>query len=1237
MIGTRLGPYSVSTELGAGAMGTVWLAEVAEDEAIVPRGTRVAVKVVHPHLLGQPGFFKRFMREAEIGRQVDHENVVRTFDVDALEIEGTTAHFLVMEYVEGRTLRAMLQDLGTVPEALLREIARQVAAGLSAIHDAGVVHRDLKPENILVTHDDQVRIMDLGVAKLVEASVALTRSGNFAGSLLYAAPEQFGDEPIGPAADLYSLGVLLYELATGENPFRRDGVGRVIAAHLHETPRSAIETGADVSPFFNEVLTALLAKDPAARFECAAALRGVMEQGERSAWWAERERDLMRSRGPLPVVPVRRETELYGRESELGILCGALQRARQGEGNTVLFEGEAGIGKTRLVDAFLKELNGDDVHVLYGSYSPSGGQSGISDSITDHFGLARLEEALGPYLTVTPSLVPAFAALVKHESPPAGSDPIQGDSLHAVMVHLMRGLAAEKPLVWVIDDLHFADVDSRKIALSLARAVQGHRVLLLVTSRPGLPEDELAHLSRLGHYRRAGLGRLSPRQVIQLLRDAFKSEALADRLGAKVAYKSDGVPFFVFEMIRGLKDGQFLQERADGTWIETQVIEEIEVPSAVKDLIEARLRDLSDDERNILDVAAVNGFEFDPDVLARVLERRPIAMLQRLAGIERRSGVVRTAGDDYRFDHHQIQEVLYEGMAGRLRKEYHAAIGEALETRHPEPDGATAADICGHLLRGGRGTDARPHLDAALTHLEKAYRNEAMLDLARRALDVDGLLPDEERVEVLLRVAARHGLRGARSDERAALDEAVALADAGNGVRLRAKALASLGWHLVQVSDFADARQRLEQATSLAGDVGDAKIEGRATGNLGNVHWCLGEYEDARSCHERHLAISKDIGDRKGETFAMGNLGNVAWSQGSYEEARERFVAVLALTRETGDLRSEAVATCGLGNVYLDLGEFEKARACYEDSLARSREIGNPQWEAVATGNLGNVLLGQGQAKEARARYERSLALAREIGDLRGETTATGNLASLFLTLGRSEEALATCGRFVALAREIRDRRGEAIATGNLGNAYLGLGDDGEARRHLERWHAIACEIGNRRLEGHALFALSSLDERDGNPDEALRLLGESLDLRRELGEMGTIADTLVAMARIDAARGHVDRARTSLDEALAIATEVGSPGTILAATVDLARLPDGDMCAALAAFEEHGDKSGHGTVMDIRFRLWELTDDETHLDDAHRLLCFMRDHAPEEYRETMITNVILHRDIMAAWQEHGR
>jgi predicted ATPase len=340
-------------------------------------------------------------------------------------------------------------------------------------------------------------------------------------------------------------------------------------------------------------------------------------------------------------------TKLYGRETELPLCREAWEQAKDGRGNVLLLEGEAGIGKSRLVDALLTGLNGADAHVLYGSYPPSGGMGGISDAIVAKFGRADLAEALKPYLTITPTLVPAFAAVVKREAPPEGAAELQGDALHAVCVHFMRALAEEKPLLWIVEDLHFADSDSRMLLRSLARAVEGHPILLLATTRPGTPENELAHFGRLENYRRTGLGRLSPREVILLLQDAFGSDALAEKLGGRVALQSDGIPFFVFEMIRGLKEGQFITQLPDGSWVESKLIEKIEVPPAVKDLIDARLRDLAREDRAILDVGSVLGFEFDPDLVACVRELPCVHVLEVLGDIERRSGVVRAFGSLY--------------------------------------------------------------------------------------------------------------------------------------------------------------------------------------------------------------------------------------------------------------------------------------------------------------------------------------------------------------------------------------------------------------------------------------------------------------------------------------------------------------------------------------------------------------------------------------------------------------
>jgi tetratricopeptide (TPR) repeat protein len=1273
----RIGDYRILEELGRGGMGIVYLAAAERDVAGVPAGQRVALKVIHPHLLERRGFFKRFLREAEIGKKVRHENVVRTLDVDAAQAGVQTVHYLVIEYVEGKTLRSLARDLGTVPEALLREIALQTASGLAAIHGAGIVHRDLKPENLLITDDHRVRIMDLGVARPIQETLALTQEDQFAGSLLYAAPEQFERGEVTPAADLYALGVLLYELATGAHPFRADEMAAVMKAHLETVPPRANETRPEISAFFSELLATLLEKEPQRRIESAEALRDLIEGSERTTWWTEREREVRRARERIPAVPVQRETNLYGRETELALLRDAWARTEQGRGNTLLLEGEPGIGKSRLVDAFLRDWDGRQGRVLYGSYPPSGGMGAISDAILDQFGAGDLEERLRPYLTVTPSLVPTFAAIVKHESLPPGAQPLEGDTLHAVCVQLMRALAAERPLLWVIEDLHFGAKESRNLALALARTVKGHRILLVLTTRPGLAEEELAHFSRLENFRRATLGRLSAREVVLLLQDAFRSEALADKLGARIALKSDGVPFFVFEMIRGLKEGQFITELPDGSYVESRAIEQIEVPSAVKDLIEARLRGLAREDRAILDTASVLGFEFDPDLVARVRQLARVQVLEVLGDIERRSGVVRASGSRYRFDHHQIQEVVYEHLSRGLKEEYHTLLAEAFAgCVQGELSGEDHAFLASHHLRGSQPGNGLPHLMPALEQLEVSYRNEAAIELAALALREPGLFGGAKRAEVLLRKAGRHDLRGEWDAMRTALDEALALADGSESAALRARVRIALGGHLAQTAANEDAQNRLEQALRLAREAEDKKLERITMGKLAGLLRVKSCYEEARAHYEQELVLSREIGDRQGEAVATSNLGYLCLCQGRYEEARaqcERGLALLggiedrrdeaaltvnlgfvcmsqsayeearvhlerhlALCRETGDRRGEATATGNLGRLFGLQQRYEEAHARFERHLVLAREMGDRYGEAASMSNLGLNRYCQGRYEEARAHLEEALELKRELGDRKGEADTSANLGLVAQAQGRCRETHAHHGRCRAISLEIGDRQGEALATGNLGLVFDRLGRREQARQHFERHLALAREIGDRRQEGYALWSLAMNAGYRGDTETALRLHGEALALWRGLGYKHMVADSLADAGKVEFARGDHESAVAHTEEAMALAREVQQPDTILSTTVCRARLPGGDKDAALAALEEHEAHVTHDTKMEARFYLWELTRDRAHLEKAHCLLCFMRDHAPADCRVSMIENFPLHRDIMKAWEEHG-
>src|SRR5262245_13832645 len=209
--------YALEAVLGAGGMGTVYRARERSS------GRLVALKVVHPHLRAIPGYVERLRREAGIGSRVVQRNVVRTMGLADHAAGSDTLQALVTEYVEGQTLLGLLAELGRVPEQLCRHIGHGIAMGLAAIHAAGAIHRDLKPENVLNTSEHVLKVMDLGFARVLDLVDGLSQSGAFVGSLRYAAPEQLrGRDSVDARADLFALGLVLYELVTGHHALDLD-------------------------------------------------------------------------------------------------------------------------------------------------------------------------------------------------------------------------------------------------------------------------------------------------------------------------------------------------------------------------------------------------------------------------------------------------------------------------------------------------------------------------------------------------------------------------------------------------------------------------------------------------------------------------------------------------------------------------------------------------------------------------------------------------------------------------------------------------------------------------------------------------------------------------------------------------------------------------------------------------------------------------------------------------------
>ena len=259
LVGRELGPYRLLREIGGGGMGTVY---EAED---VRLGRRVAVKLLPPEYSRDRRAKERFLREARAASAVDHPNLCTVYDVG----ESGGRLYIVLAFYEGETLRERLR-CGPLPLAEAREVAIQVARGLARAHEAGIIHRDIKPANVMLTRRGEVKILDFGIARLEGDEASLTRTGASWGTPAYMSPEQARGDSVDARTDVWSLGVMLYEMVAGRRPFRGDSLEAVVSAILTREPEPLERGRPEVAAGLVRVVERALSKDPADRSASAA-------------------------------------------------------------------------------------------------------------------------------------------------------------------------------------------------------------------------------------------------------------------------------------------------------------------------------------------------------------------------------------------------------------------------------------------------------------------------------------------------------------------------------------------------------------------------------------------------------------------------------------------------------------------------------------------------------------------------------------------------------------------------------------------------------------------------------------------------------------------------------------------------------------------------------------------------------------------------------------------------------
>jgi len=464
-----------------------------------------------------------------------------------------------------------------------------------------------------------------------------------------------------------------------------------------------------------------------------------------------------------------------------------------------------------------------------------------------------------------------------------------------------------------------------------------------------------------------------------------------------------------------------------------------------------------------------------------VLGRKRLEILQTLAEIERRSGIVRATGSAFQFDHHLLQEVLYSALPESLRAEYHALLATEYEARaglqgqsSERVPGEAAVFLTEHFFKGKRTQEGSRLMIRALKHLEARYDNGSFLNLADLALTQMGGEDPALRCEVRVLQARVLNRLGLGEVEGRTTASAISDAKASNDPSWIARAYLARGVFLLDASDYAGAQGALQEALEQAARCGDRRSGAEALLVLGAVHVARGDITEAQQCYTRSLNRFADLDDMKGVADAVGRQGLIHMSR-NHRLAKEAFEYRIRLCRKLGDREGEALSAVHLGEI-TSHSQSEEARSYFELGMTLSREIGLRHGEARAHSGLGMMFRSLGHLRESRAHLEESLTIYQEIGHSENQAIVWMSLGWLDLDEGNVDAAERHFNSALDTFRELAVGRGVASVRLGLGQLAYIRSDSSRARALFE--DVLAHRDGPGRSEPLILLGRLQFDEK---------------------------------------------------------------------------------------------------------------------------------------------------------------
>ena len=1041
---TLAGHYSVLEKIGSGAMGVVYR---ARDNRL---SRNVALKVLPTGMLANDLARQQFHREARALSQLNHPNIatIHEFDTEA------GMDFLVMEYVPGTTLAQKLAK-HTLAEEEVASLGAQIVLALESAHEQGLIHRDLKPGNIMVTPKGHVKVLDFGLAKLVEpmnvsaTTLSLAEPEGVVGTLPYMSPEQLRGDKVDVRSDLYSVGAVLYEMATSRRPFPETHGPRLIDAILHRLPPSPSAVNSSVSVPLEKIILKALEKEPQRRY-----------QSDKELWT-----DLDRLRVPalasaVPVVLPKHWMLVAAIATILVFLAGfaLLWQRSNGVTDQTL--------RNRSPSPWTIKPRRSVAVLGFKNVSGKNDTAWLSTALSE---MLKTELAAGERLrTVSGEEV----ARAKTELALGETDSFAKDTLLRIRDYLDTDL--------VICGSYVVLGEKVRLDLRLQDAGSGETVESLSETATATDAKELSYLVSWTGARlkqKLGIEKLTPPEEDQLRRSQ-PSSLEATRLYAEGLDK-----LRLFDAL------------------------------AARDRLE---RALAEDPSNALarSALATTFSALGYGERAKQEARKAVELSASLSREERLlvQGRSWEAARDWQKEV-EVYRTLFGFFPDNL--EYGLQLASAQISHGKGREALATIDV---LKKLPPPAGNHPRIDLAEARAAEALSDFAR-EQAAAARAADKAIAQGARLVVAgARLWEGQALRSLGHLERArsALEEARRIYSTAGDFWGTANAITNLAVVLRDLGDASGAKTMAQESLATYRKIGDKKGVAAALTNLASMARSQGQLTEAKKMYGEALPIFREISDRSNQATTLNNIANLLALQGELLQAEEVYEQALTIFREIENKNAVATVLGNIADLQAERGNLASAKNLYSESVRTFRQIGNRSFLAHKLSGLGDILATEGDLTEARRSHEEALLIRKELAEKGGIAESQLALAQISIEEGDPKAAGELVRMALEEFQKQKRVDDEMSAHAVLAQSLLAQKEPARAQETIER--ALALSGHSSKLSSRFAVAITaaSIDAALGRSAKASRSLKKILAEAARAGLVSTQLEARLTLGEIE-------------------------------------------------------------------------------------------------------------------------